>query len=173
MIMAEKIYKLNYHKNNFKSIGKLIEPLIKKHGHVNIISYSKLVSIWDTIVGEDISRKAQPIKIMPIKGGKTNILHLGLNGPYMAEISLQTQDIIEKINSIYLKEVISKIKLSRLHNIDKKNVVELDNWYDTGAIKSEEPYEPEYTVLQLESALKKLKNNLTNSRKKNEIMEDQ
>ena len=109
---------------------------------------------------------------MPVKGGKKNILHLGINGPYMAEISLQTQDIIEKINSIYLKEVISKIKLYRLYNIDKKNVVELDNSYDFGAMKSEEHSESKIAVIQLERALKKLKNNLSNSRKKNEIMEE-
>ena len=165
--MAEKLYKkMNYHKNNFKSIGKLIEPLIKRHGHANIISYSKLVSIWETIVGEDLSRKAQPIRIMPVKGGQTNILHLGLNGPYMAEISLQTQDIIDKINSIYLKAVISKIKLYRLQNINKKNVVEFDSSYDFGSMKSEENSETELAVVQLERALKKLKNNLSNSRKK-------
>ena len=109
---------------------------------------------------------------MPLKGGQKNILHLGINGPYIAEISLQTQDIIEKINSIYLKEVISKIKLYRLHNIDKKNVVELDSSYDSEAIKSEEHSEAELTVVQLERALKKLKHNLSNSRKKNEILED-
>ena len=163
---------MEYHKNNFKSIGKLIEPLVKRHGQLNIISYSKLVSMWETIVGEDLARNAQPIKIMPVKGGKKNILHLGINGPYMAEISLQTQDIIEKINSIYLKEVISKIRLYRLHNIDKKNVVELDSSYDFGATKRERPSEAELLVVQLELALKKLKNNLCNSRKKNEIMED-
>ena len=163
---------MKYHKNNFKSIGKLIEPLVKRHGQSNIISYSKLVSMWETIVGEDLARNAQPLKIMPLKGGQKNILHLGINGPYIAEISLQTQDIIEKINSIYLKEVISKIKLYRLHNIDKKNVVELDSSYDSEAIKSEEHSEAELTVVQLERALKKLKNNLSNSRKKNEILED-
>ena len=93
------------------------------------------MSIWETIVGEDIARKVQPIKIMPVKGGQKNILHLGMNGPYMAEISLQTQDIIEKINAIYLKEVISKIKLYRLHNTDKKNVVELNSLHDFGTTK--------------------------------------
>ena len=61
---------MKYHKNNFKSIGKLIEPLVKRHGQSNIISYSKLVSMWETIVGEDLARNAQPIKIMPVKGGK-------------------------------------------------------------------------------------------------------
>ncbi len=163
---------MKYHKNNFKSIGKLIEPLVKRHGQSNIISISKLESMWETIVGEDMARNTQPIKIRPVKGGQKNILHLGINGPYMAEISLQTQDIIEKINSIYLKEVISKIKLYRLHNIDKKNVVELDTSYDFVAMKSEEPSEAEIAAVQLERALKKLKNNLSNSRKKNEILED-
>ena len=161
-----------YHKNNFKSIGKLIEPLVKRHGQLNIISYSKLVSMWETIVGEDLARNAQPIKIMPVKGGKKNILHLGINGPYMAEISLQTQYIIEKINSYYLKEVVIQIKLQRLNDFNKKNVLELDNSYDFGAMKSEEPSEAEIAVVQLERALKKLKNNLSNSRKKNEIMEE-
>ena len=164
---------MKYHKNNFKSIGKLIEPFVKRHGQANIISYSKFLTIWETIVGEDIARKAQPIKIIPVKGGQKNILCLGMNGPYMAEISLQTHDIIGKINSVYSKEVISKIKLYRLHNIEKINVVELDNSYDFGTIKSEESSEVELEVVHLERALKKLKNNLSNSRKKNEIMEDQ
>ena len=39
-------------------------------------------------------------------------------------------------------------------------------------MKSEEPSEAELAVAQLERALKKLKNNLSNSRKKNEILED-
>ena len=59
-------YKMKYHKRNFKSIGKLIEPLVKRHGQLNAISYTKLLDIWDTIVGEDISKKAHPIKIRTI-----------------------------------------------------------------------------------------------------------
>ena len=54
---------MKYHKRNFKSIANLIEPLVKRHGQLNIISYAKLFDIWDTIVGEKISKKAHPIKI--------------------------------------------------------------------------------------------------------------
>ena len=61
---------MNYHKRNFKSIGNLIEPLVKRHGQLNIISYAKLLDIWDTIVGEEISKKAHPIKMKTIKGGE-------------------------------------------------------------------------------------------------------
>ena len=107
-----------------------------------------------------------------IKGGKKNILYLGMTGPYMAELSLQLRDIIEKINSFYSKEVIVQIKLQRLHDINRKNVVELDNSHDFSALKSMEATDPKIAVIQLENALTKMKNNLSNSRKKNEIMED-
>ena len=163
---------MKYNKRNFKSIGNLIEPLVKRHGQLNIISYAKLLDIWDTIVGEEISKKAHPIKMKTIKGGEKNILYLGMTGPYMAELSLQLRDIIEKINSFYSKEVIVQIKLQRLHDINHKNVVELDNSHDFSATKSIESTDLKLAVVQLEKALAKMKNNLCNSRKKNEIMEE-
>ena len=54
---------MKYQKRNFKSIANLIEPLVKRHGQLNIISYAKLFDLWDTIVGEKISKKAHPIKM--------------------------------------------------------------------------------------------------------------
>ena len=163
---------MKYHKKNFKSVGKLIEPLLKRYGQLNIISYTKLLDIWDTIVGEEISKKAHPIKMKTIKGGEKNILYLGMTGPYMAELSLQLRDIMEKINSFYSKEVIVQIKLKRLHDTNHKNVVELDNSHEFGTSKKIETTDPKFSVMQLEHALNKMKNNLSNSRKKNEIMED-
>ena len=163
---------MKYHRRSFKSIGNLIEPLVKRHGQLNKISYAKLLDIWDTIVGEEISKKAHPIKMKTIRGGEKNILYLGMTGPYMAELSLQLRDIIENINSFYSKEVIVQIKLQRLHNMNHKNVVELDNSHDFSATKSIETDDPKIAVIQLENALTKMKINLSNSRKKNEIMED-
>ena len=162
---------MTYHRSNFKSIANLIAPLVKRHGHVNIMSYSKLLNIWETVVGEEISKKAHPIGMKTIKGGRKNILFLGMTGPYMAELSLQKRDIIEKINSYYSKDVIDQIKLQRTLQIyDKK--VELDNLNDFGAMKSEDSTGSKLAIVHLEQALTKMKNNLNNSRKKNEIMED-
>ena len=112
------------------------------------------------------------IKLKTIKGGEKNILYLGMTGPYLAELSLQLQDIIEKINLFYSKEVIVQIKLQQLHDINHKNVVELDNSHDFSGTKSIETNDLKFAVIQLENALTKMKNNLSNSRKKNEIMED-
>ena len=163
---------MKFYKKNFKSIGDLVEPLVKRHGQLKIISCAKLLDIWDTIVGEEISKKAHPIKMKTIKSGEKNILYLGMTGPYMAELSLQLRDIIEKINSFYSKEVIVQIKLQRLYDINHKNVVELDNSHDFSGTKSIETNDSKFAVIQLENALTKMKNNLSNSRKKNEIMED-
>ena len=163
---------MKFNKKNFKSIGDLVEPLVKRHGQLKIISYAKLLDIWDTIVGEEISKKAHPIKMKTIKGGEKNILFLGMTGPYIAELSLQLRDIMEKINSFYSKEVIVQIKLQRLHDINHENVVELNNSHDLSATKSIETTDPKIAGIQLENALTKMKNNLSNSRKKNEIMED-
>ena len=95
-----------------------------------------------------------------------------MNGPYMAEMSLQTQDIIEKINSYYSKEVIAQIKLQRMHDTMSRNVVELDKLQDFAGTKNKESSDPLLDVVELEHSLSKMKNNLTNSRKKNEIIAD-
>ena len=163
---------MKYHRSNFKSIANLIAPLVKRHGHVNIMSYSKLLNIWETVVGEEISKKAHPIGMKTIKGGRKNILFLGMTGPYMAELSLEKTDIIEKINSYYSKDVIEQIKLQRTLLMNDKKVVELDNLNDYGAMKSEDSTGSKLAIVHLEQALTKMKNNLNNSRKKNEIMED-
>ena len=163
---------MTYQKSNFKSIGKLIEPLVRRHGSASIVSYSKLLNIWGTLVGENISKKAQPIRIKTIKGGVQNILYLGMTGPYMAELSLQTQDIKEKINSYYSKEVIAQIKLQRLHDTISRNVVEIDSLQNFVSTKNTESIDPILDIVELERALTKMKNNITNSRKKNEIIAD-
>ena len=157
---------MTYQKSNFKSIGKLIEPLVRRHGSTSMVSYSKLLNIWGALVGENISKKAQPIRIKIIEGGEKNILYLGMNGPYMAELSLQTQDIIEKINSYYSKEVIAQIKLQRIHDTMSRNVVELDSLQDFASTKNKESRDPILDIVELEHSLTKMKINLTNSRKK-------
>ena len=163
---------MTYQKSNFKSIGKLIEPLVRRHGSARAVSYSKLFNIWGTLVGENISKKAQPIRIKTTKGGDQNILYLGMTGPYMAELSLQIQDIKEKINSYYSKEVIALIKLQRLHDTISRNVVELDTKQNFVGTKNTESSDPIMNIVELEHALNRMKNNLTNSRKKNEIITD-
>ena len=163
---------MKYHKSNFKSIGKLIKPLVKRHDAVSIISLPKLLNIWETVVGEEISKKARPVRMKTIKGGTKNILYLGMTGPYMAELSLQNQEIIEKINSYFSKDVIVQIKLQRSQDFNNKKLVELDKLNNFEVNKNEESSGKKLDMDQLEHALAEMKNNLNNSRKQNEIKDN-
>ena len=157
---------MKYQKSTFKSIGNLIEPLVRKHTQVNIISHAKLLNIWETVVGEDISKKAKPIRIKTVKGGQENILFLGMKGPYMAELSLQKESIIEKINSYFSKNVIAYIRLQVVHDFSTKNVIDIGSSKNSGSIKSDDTEDTKFWFAHLEQALINLKNNLNNSRKK-------
>jgi hypothetical protein len=157
---------MKYQKSTFKSIGNLIEPLVRKHTEVNVISHAKLLNIWETIVGEDISRKAKPIGIKTVKGGQENILFLGMKGYYMAELSLQKESIIEKINSYFSKKLIAHIKLQVVHDFSTKNVIEIETSRNPGSIAGDDTKDAKFGVAHLEKALNNLKNNLNNSRKK-------
>ena len=65
-----------------------------------------------------------------------------------------------------------QIKLQRIHDTRSNNVVELDNLQDFVSTKNKEAIDPTLDIVELEHALTKMKNNLTNSRKKNEIIAD-
>ena len=157
---------MKYQKSNFKSIGNLIEPLVRKHTQVNIISHAKLLNIWETIVGEDISKKAKPLRIKTVKGGQENILFLGMKGPYMAELSLQKESIIDKINSYFSKKVIAYIKLQVVHDFSSKNVIDIGASKNSESMKGDDTKDTKFGIAHLEKALINLKNNLNNSRKK-------
>ena len=78
---------MKYHRSNFKSIAKLIAPLVKRHGHVNIISHSKLLNIWETVVGEDISKKAH--RVLNCRGVTRSDFKFYKNNFYILEINTQ------------------------------------------------------------------------------------
>ena len=68
--------------------------------------------------------------------------------------------------------MIAQIKLQRIHDIISRNVVELENLQDFAIMKNKESSDPLLDIVELEHSLSKMKNNLTNSRKKNEINAD-
>ncbi len=151
----------------FKKIGSLIEPLLK----ANIPDWRKnqnhLFSLWPDLVGEKISRKSKPDKLKISRNGNGNILFIQLLGPYGPEISLQVDEIKEKINFYYGSNFISKVAFSPTiynnvsENIDtqKEEKKKLNKTFN---------YNFEATLLnrKLISALTTLKGNLDQLEKK-------
>ena len=68
--------------------------------------------------------------------------------------------------------MINQIKLQRLRDNIGRNVVDLESSHNTVSTKDGEPVDSKIDIVELEHALAKMKMNLTNSRKKNEIITD-
>ena len=151
----------------FKKIGSLIEPLMK----LNIPDWRQnqnhIFSFWPHLVGEKISRKSKPDRLKISRNGGGNILFIQLLGPYGPEISLQVEEIKEKINFYYGSNFISKVVFSpTLYN----NVGENVNTQKEEKKKLNETFSNNFesTLLnkKLMSALTTLKGNLDQLEKK-------
>jgi len=60
---------------------------------------------WEEIVGKEISRKAKPQKIFK------SILYISVSGPSWAnELSMMSEQLIEKINTYIGDEIITKLR---------------------------------------------------------------
>ena len=68
--------------------------------------------------------------------------------------------------------MIAQIKLQRIHDAVTRNVVELNKSHNLWSMEHEELRDSETDIVGLEHALTKMKNNITNSRKKNDITVD-
>lgn len=75
--------------------------------------YSKIVSDWSLIVGEQLKDKATPIHIRFPKGKSNNgTLSLEVLNPcYGLEVQMMTKTILEKISIYFGYKAISKIKI--------------------------------------------------------------
>ena len=106
------VKKMKQQAGKFKKLGSLIEPLLK----VNVPDWRKnqnhIFSLWENLVGEKISKKSKPDKLKINRSGGGNILYIRPLGPYGPELSLQAEEIKEKINFYFGSEFIIKVVFS-------------------------------------------------------------
>ena len=151
----------------FKKIGSLIEPLLKANMPDWRHNQNHIFSLWSNLVGEKISRKSKPDRIKINRNGGGNILFIQLLGPYGPEISLQFEEIKEKINFYYGSNFISKVVFSptlysnysqnsNKQKEEKKNLNKMIN----------NNFQATFLNKKLKSALSTLKGNLVNLEKK-------
>ena len=151
----------------FKKIGSLIEPLMK----LNIPDWRQnqnhIFSFWPHLVGEKISRKSKPDRLKISRNGGGNILFIQLLGPYGPEISLQLEEIKEKINFYYGSNFISKVVFSpTLHNNVSQNINAQKEEKKNFNKMFNNDFEATFLNKKLMSALTALKGNLVKLEKK-------
>ena len=89
------------------TLPKTFKKTLGKQGQ----QFSSLIKNWEKIVGKNIAQLCYPLKIMLIKHQNIHRLYLNVYHGNELEIEYQRNDIINKINHFFDKNIISEIKL--------------------------------------------------------------
>ncbi|CEI85418.1 DUF721 domain-containing protein [Ehrlichia minasensis] len=99
-----------------KTIGDAVEKLIlSKYGRNNINKLEVLLFLnWKVIVGKEISKIAQPKKLLFLDSVNTGVLYLIVNnGGVAVDIQYAIPVIIEKISVFFGFKVVHGIKIKQ------------------------------------------------------------
>ena len=99
------------------TLPKQIKKIIKKNG----FNFSSVVDNWTKIVGKEFSDHCYPINIKVINNSNTLCLELNVIHGKELEIEYGKNNIIDKINSYFGYNFISKIELKIMNRVLNEN----------------------------------------------------
>ncbi|MFV0626279.1 MAG: DUF721 domain-containing protein [Alphaproteobacteria bacterium] len=158
------------------SIADIITPFarqsIKKRGFIEI----DIIVNWDKIVGKDLSQYSLPQKIDFVRDERTNgNLHIQvISGAFALEIKHKERIILEKINTYFGYQAVSRLTISQNMNMGIENTFEepLQKFKKSLVTAEEETYINEITEEvdnpKLKEVLTKLGYSIFNFNKKEE-----
>ena len=114
------------------SIPKTLKKLLRKGGY----NYSNIVDNWAKIVNKKISDACYPITVKMGKDMKNGILVLNVTHGKEMEVEYEKKNIMEKINSFFGYNCISKITLKISQYKKNKQIRVLPKIKDIDMIKS-------------------------------------
>ena len=94
-----------------------VKGILKKSGY----NYSEIISKWNMLVGKDISSCSYPKSIKMTKGDTNGLLVLAVKRGDEITVEYSKKEIVNKINSYFGYQLISKIKLQTF-NFETKRI---------------------------------------------------
>ena len=93
-----------------------LRGILKKNGY----NYSQIISKWNILVGDEISKCSFPKSIKMTKGSSNATLEIGIERGNEIIIEYSKKEIINKINSYFGYKLINEIRLSTINSKRKK-----------------------------------------------------
>ena len=88
-----------------KSIGSVIESVVREMGINKKINISNIFNHWEKIVGHEIAKRSRPHKLVNMT------LYISVSSSTWAnELSLMSEDLIMNINSFAGDKVVKKVR---------------------------------------------------------------
>ncbi len=86
-------------------IGSIIKDVVENSGMKSKLNISKIFNRWKEIVGDEICKKTEPVRIT------RGTLYVSVSTSTWAnELSLMSEQLVKKINSFIGKEVVKDIR---------------------------------------------------------------
>tara|TARA_Y100001949_G_scaffold104718_1_gene88515 strand:- start:35 stop:517 length:483 start_codon:yes stop_codon:yes gene_type:complete len=93
-----------------------IRGILKKNGY----NYSEIISKWNFLVGDEISKCSYPKSMKMIKGNSSTTLVIGVERGNEIIVEYSKKEIINKINSYFGYKLINEIRLLTINSKKKK-----------------------------------------------------
>ena len=110
---AKPRIKKPFKRKGFLQAGSLLEIGLRQSMAKRGFGESRVLTHWAEIVGADIARIAEPLKLNYPKdgfGADLVVLCVGANAPV---VQMQSDDIIERVNSCYGYRAITRVKVTQ------------------------------------------------------------
>lgn len=92
-------------KDAISPLGSVLDALVKSLGIEKQVEQYKIFDAWNTVVGEQIAKVAQPERI------HNGVLIVAVNNaPWRTELTFRKKEILEKIHETLKSKSISDIK---------------------------------------------------------------
>ena len=72
---------------------------------------SALTARWREVVGEDIARRTEPVKLVKGRNGGTSSLEIRVAGPAAAIIQHQAHDVLARVNLFLGPDAVQKLRI--------------------------------------------------------------
>jgi len=90
-----------------KSLAKFIRELDKKYGH----GPGALQARWKEIVGENLARRTEPVRIIKSRTGEGGTLELRVDGPVASLIQHQVPQITQRLDLLLGKGAVTRLRI--------------------------------------------------------------
>ena len=98
-----------------------LRGILKKNGY----NYSEIISKWNILVGDEISKCSFPKSMKMTKGNSSTTLEIGVERGNEIIIEYSKKEIINKINSHFGYQLLNQIKIETFNpkNQNKKQII--------------------------------------------------
>jgi hypothetical protein len=90
-----------------RALGKLVRELDGRFGQ----GASALAARWREVVGEDIARRTEPVKLVKGRNGGPSSLEIRVAGPSAAIIQHKAHEILARVNLFLGAEAVQKLRI--------------------------------------------------------------